>query len=618
MNKFIAVLAVLLVVINPVYSQCNCNQSQAGSSNAKTVIPESVPAPASSVAAPVEKAPVAANPYEVRSEYTVSYIDPTPSTNPFGAYYPGLRGGNQLNVYTPRYGVSTGTNEYGREAVVVNGVVTDLTGSDTVIPANGYVISGHGTAKNFITANLMVGSRVYIDVANKKIVSIITPESYIFRAENKINDVVKILAGRNSKKNTIKPVRSDELLNEAMAKLITAKNYMKAGNYQKAIEMANQASIVADNSIYYAVSPKAGEFKGIWLRPVEKNRESIALTLDKIKSSGINNVFVETYYHGSTIFPSKTLAAYGIQPQKKEFVGWDPLAAWVEEAHKRNMKVHVWFQTFYAGNENIAANPTHVLSVHPEWANVQYANYAAGKPMYSISEHNGYFLDPANPEVRKYVTALLTEIANNYDVDGLNIDYIRYPASLLPSFPNYLSSTWGYSLYARNEFEQLYGVDPVNLSPSNPEWQKWVEYRQSKVTELVSSLRSITAGKNIKLTAVIFPNAKEGPIVKNQNWMVWGQNKYVDSFTPLILGSDELSAGTYVQLIKSQTYSQTPVYAGLFQPFTGGSPVDMLKQINAARSAGAEGIILFDYAHLSPEFQQALRAGAFAQAVPNP
>ena len=99
------------------------------------------------------------------------------------------------------------------------------------------------------------------------------------------------------------------------------------------------------------------------------------------------------------------------------------------------MKVHVWFQTFYVGNENISKHPELVLSVHPSWANVQLINYTADKPMPSISEHNGYFLDPANPEVQKYLTCLLSEMVNNYDIDGLNIDYIRYPASLSRNFP---------------------------------------------------------------------------------------------------------------------------------------------------------------------------------------
>ena len=59
------------------------------------------------------------------------------------------------------------------------------------------------------------------------------------------------------------------------------------------------------------------------------------------------------------------------------------------------------------------------------WANYQKKNAACNKPMPSISEHNGYFLDPANPNVQKFLTALLTEISTNYNIDGLNIDYIR-------------------------------------------------------------------------------------------------------------------------------------------------------------------------------------------------
>lgn len=545
------------------------------------------------------------------AEYKVSAIDPTPSTNPPGAFYPGLRGGNQLIVYTKNFGTSTGTNEYGREAVISNGVVTEITGSDTTIPLDGFVVSGHGDAKNWLTKNLMVGAKVTLDSDKGIIKSVITPESYVYRADRKINDVVKIIASYQKENKSYKSAQSDDFLNKAMAKLLTANNYIEAEDYTNAISSADEAAKLADSAIYYAIPSKAGEIHGVWIRPTQRSVQEIDAALDKMLSAGIQDVFLETYFQSYTIFPSKTLASYGIQPQRKEFLGWDPLQVWIDEAHKRNMRIHVWFQTFYAGNDNIAAIPSHVLSVHPDWANVQYLNYNSERPMPSRSEHNGYFLDPANPQVQTYLLSLLSEIVQNYNVDGLNIDYIRYPASLSPDFPNYTLTTWGYSQYARNEFQQLNGVDPANLTPDDSLWKRWVSYRQDKVTAFVSKLKPLTAGKNIIITTVIFPDAKEGPIVKNQNWPVWGQNKYVDAFTPLIMGSDELSAQTKADLIRLKSDGKAAVLTGLFEPFTAGSPVDMLKQINASRKANSSGIILFDYAHLSPEYINALNASAF-------
>lgn len=69
---------------------------------------------------------------------------------------------NNLIVYTPDFGASTGTNEFGYEAAVVNGVVTQVASGvgNMAIPANGYVLSGHGTARTFLASLAKVGASV--------------------------------------------------------------------------------------------------------------------------------------------------------------------------------------------------------------------------------------------------------------------------------------------------------------------------------------------------------------------------------------------------------------------------------------------------------------------------
>ena len=56
-----------------------------------------------------------------------------------------------------------------------------------------------------------------------------------------------------------------------------------------------------------AVPYKASELKGVWIRPTYHSEEEIQTTLDRIADAGIDNVFIETYYHGQTIFPSRTM-----------------------------------------------------------------------------------------------------------------------------------------------------------------------------------------------------------------------------------------------------------------------------------------------------------------------
>lgn len=543
-----------------------------------------------------------------KSQIRINSINPTPETNPSGAYYPGFRGNNQLVVYTSAFGEYTNTNEFGKEAIVIENKVFGFCGSNCYIPKNGFIISGHGTAKKWINEKLMEGATVKIYPNTMMLESIITPESYLYKAGQRINDAKKVIVEYKRTLPGYQSKISENYLNQAIQKYNEAKYMLDKFQYEAGKDLSDTALKMADMSFYYAVPAVQNEFHGIWLRPVEKNQTEIGKTLDRLKKTGIDNIFLETYYQGYTIFPSITMASYGIKDQKPEFEGWDPLKVWVDEAHKRNMKVQVWFQTFYAGSENISKGSKHILAVYPEWANVQKRNANCGRPMPSISEHNGYFLDPANSNVQKFLTELLTEIVTNYNVDGLNIDYIRYPKSLSPNIPDYLNSTWGYTAFARNEFKTLYGKDPVELEAGDPLTAKWISYRQDKVTEFVSKLRSIVGDKNVMLSTVIFPGQQDTSVTKLQNWPEWAQKGYIDAFTPLLMSSDKYMAGNSVREIRSLAGNNVCILSGLFEPFASGSPADLLGQIASVRTEGSSGVIIFDNAHLSDDFITALSA----------
>jgi hypothetical protein len=98
-------------------------------------------------------------------ERLVHKVDP-----PFEGEYPGSRGRHEMVIYTPAYErESTGTNEWGQEAIVEDGVVVELNLHDSPIPSNGFVVSGHLTAAHWITTNLHPGVRVEHDESEIRI-----------------------------------------------------------------------------------------------------------------------------------------------------------------------------------------------------------------------------------------------------------------------------------------------------------------------------------------------------------------------------------------------------------------------------------------------------------------
>ena len=127
------------------------------------------------------------------SQYKINKFDPTATTNKDGINMPGSRGTNQLVIYTSAYGTNTGTNEYGYEAIVLGNTVVELSGANSPIPPDGFVISGHGKAKNWINNSIKVGTKVYIDLENEIIYTYDTSESYIYQAENKLEETEQII-----------------------------------------------------------------------------------------------------------------------------------------------------------------------------------------------------------------------------------------------------------------------------------------------------------------------------------------------------------------------------------------------------------------------------------------
>lgn len=538
--------------------------------------------------------------------YPISAIDPTVLSNASASFYPGLRGTNQLVIYTPSFGLRTNTNEFGTEAIVNGNIVTSLSGADSIIPMDGLVISAHGSAKKWMNENIIVGSKVYVNKDAKTLTVYITSDSFIFGAKEKIKEAQNIMDYYrqssylyDSKKSCILIDRAQEYLQKAERDPKDVQKYSRL-----AIEAANSA-------LAYSIPYKENELKGIWIRPTETSAFAIARSLDKIKEAGIDNIFLETYFHGRTIFPSKTMENYQFIPQNEKFAGFDPLKHWVEEAHKRNMKVHIWFETFYVGNENPKDNVRSILAVDPSWANVTKKNFDSLTPVPSLSEHGGYFLDPANPDVQEFLQDLIQEIICTYHPDGINLDYIRYPQSLAAKYSGYDLSNWGYTEYARNEFKSKYGKDPIDISYNDSLWPAWDRYRQDKITAFVLRISNLTKQNKLMLTAVIFPDRQKALETKQQDWRTWSALGYIDGFTPLLLTCDAKTANTMMQDVIKNKNPNTKLYAGLFITFMDGSSEDLLRQIHESRKLDANGVIVFDYSHLKDKYIDTLSTSVF-------
>lgn len=526
-------------------------------------------------------------------------LDEAIATNNF----PGHRGVNQLVIYERGYGKTTQTNEFGKEAIVVDDIVVALTGANSNIPHDGYVISGHGSAKKWISDNLKIGTKV--EIIDRTIKAYTTIDSYRFFAKAKIKAVEDVLVSTKADYDD----RDDKFIYYYLKKAKQMYRKSKKDSSNDSLECAKESIAMASLAFQYTLPYIEKELKGTWIRPTSKNIEEIKKTLDNIKNTGINNVFLETYFHGRTIYPSKVMEKYGFEVQNPDFKDVDVLAIWIKEAHKRGIKVHTWFESFYIGNKPPQNNPKSILAVKPNWMNRTKQKADFDGYVSHPQEHNGYFLDPANPEVVEFLLDLITEISTRYNIDGINIDYVRYPNISKEN----LNNQWGYTKYAREEFFLIYAIDPIEITPRSQFWDDWCEYRRNKITNYISKVSNLLKYQNIMFSAVIFPDYKVSMQTKFQDWATWVDNRYLSALTPLILTSDDDLAKSMLEEIKRKTSNNAFVFPGLFAGFIESDPEDLLRQIHIVRKLKLNGVILFDWAHLNDNYKNVLKTSVFKE-----
>jgi uncharacterized lipoprotein YddW (UPF0748 family) len=281
------------------------------------------------------------------------------------------------------------------------------------------------------------------------------------------------------------------------------------------------------------------EMRAVWLDRgtiVEaRNPAGLAEIFDRLADAGITTVFFETVNAGYPIYPSQ------VAPQQNPLtIGWDPLQAAVDLAHQHNMTLHAWVWVFAAGNQrhnrllNLPADyPGPLLAQHPDWAG--YDNTGNTIPI----GQDKPFLDPANPEVRSYLIRLMTEIVQQYEVDGLHLDYIRYPFQDPEA-----NRTYGYGEVARWRFRSISGVDPTTLTPRpNPElsphnqvqqgilWDRWTDFRVQQINSFVATISNNLRRyrSDLILSAAVFANPEHERLQKiQQDWGTWAREGYVD------------------------------------------------------------------------------------------
>ena len=373
--------------------------------------------------------------------------------------------------------------------------------------------------------------------------------------------------------------------------------------------------VVSIGTAAAAVQPTAGQTRALWVtRTTLASPESIKQMVTAAEAGGFNTLLVQVRGRGDAYY------AGSVEPRASELASkpsFDPLATVIEQARASDIKVHAWVAVnLVSSSVSLPASRDHVVYRAPEWLMVPRELAAEMKkidlrsPAYlgrlarwtraQSTRVEGLYTSPLHPSAQDHTAAVIGDIAAKYAVDGIHLDYVRFPnddfdysPAAMEAFKNAILADL--SDAERREAAAREALDPAAYPNLFPE--RWKDFRRSRLTSLVIKIRS--AVKAVRpatvLSAAVVPDAQEAFDQRLQDWRGWIDHSLLDVIVPMAYTAD---ANLFEkQMTAARAYAGSrPVWAGIGAYHL--SATQTLNRIAAARKLGAAGISLFSYESL--------------------
>lgn len=377
----------------------------------------------------------------------------------------------------------------------------------------------------------------------------------------------------------------------------------KERRFQEADDHLGKARELYALSFGQAMPVRPVEGRCVWLDRgtivSTKNAKGMADLIARLKQSGINIIYFETNNAGFTMYPSK------LTDQNPETLSWDPLGTACKEAKKHGMEIHAWLWIFNVGNMRHnpiigkeADYPGPVLSRKPiSWA-MAYSNGALVPP-----KQTEFWIDPSNKECRQYIKDLISEVVTKYPIDGIQLDYIRYPF-------NNKGAEMGFNWLSRQKFEQETGLNLDRFDENTREvFMAWKVHQVSSfVKESRELCNSLKPGLRISAAVYAFPRRMRIGAIQ-QEWETWVANGWIDTLNPMTYASTAQNLTVMADYCRESTSDKALVYPGLaiMRIDTAG----LIEQLDSARATGTLGTTMFAVAHLDDKKLNVLKMGPY-------
>ncbi len=340
---------------------------------------------------------------------------------------------------------------------------------------------------------------------------------------------------------------------------------------------------------------------GAWVvRYALTTREDIDQVFALASKLGFRELMLQVNGRGEAYYRSELL------PQA--VVDFDPLAYALAQGQRYGIKVHVWVNVLTISSFlSRSQDPKHVINSHPQWItyDVDGRSLLAYDPLDVSSlpaDLPAIMLDPGVPEVRDFLVQVCRELVENYPVDGLHLDYIRY-AGL----------RYGFHPQVRQHFKAQYGVDPVDVERRRftaggaQQALLWDDFRRQQITDLVEAIyREVKSAKpQLPVSASVTAHYQVARDNHFQDWQHWLERGIIDFVVPLAYDLDPSVVYYRLEEVVAH-WGPGKISAGVRAYELGEDPQLLRELVQAARDAGCQRILLFSYNSIAeePQFQK--------------
>ncbi len=352
--------------------------------------------------------------------------------------------------------------------------------------------------------------------------------------------------------------------------------------------------------------------RAIWVTRWDyKTAQDIERVMDNCRVAGFNTVLFQVRGAGTAFYRSR------LEPWAEELggcdPGFDPLAVACQTAHRRGLKIHAWANIVPGFRGKVPpSDPKQLYHARASW--FWRDKFGRRQPL-------GWYcsLNVCYPEVRRYLRDVMREIVVGYPIDGLHMDYIRFPNEHNKSYPED-ATVPDYPRDARTlaMFHRATGKTPEQ-SPG-----AWTAWRTAQVTQLVRDIHDMIAQERprVVLSAAVSANTIKAKRHHFQDAPTWLAEGLIDAAFPMNYAESALIFDVQLQSWLAMATPQ-PIVTGIM--FDKRDPSLVAEQV-ARASAGGRHFAAFAYNSLFERLddrgqplydeQSASRAALRRQVIP--